>query len=383
MTVFVNGRFLCQKLSGVQRFAGEILSALDLQLSRDTGLANAVGPIVVVHPDGLLRRPDWRVIPLQKVGRTNGHIWEQGALYHVSKNEPLISLGNAGPVRHKKQMIVLHDANIWDIPDAFSSRYKLLHKTMRPILAARAKELVTVSRFSADALAKHLNVSIDRFSIIPNGSDHILDVGTDTTVLDRNNLRNDSYLLCVGNLSPNKNIERLIQAHALAGAGVLPLVVVGGAASGVAVEEFKSNSKITMLGRVNDDALRSLYENAAGFVFPSLYEGFGIPPLEAMQLGTPVLASNSTAMPEILNQAAMFFNPRSVDEMTALLLRFSRLSTSEKKILVARGHKVSAQFTWEKSAGLLAEQILALKAKGSSDEQGIRTTGLGRLRKVS
>lgn len=373
MTVFVNGRFLCQNLSGVQRFSSEILTALDRQISRDSALASAVGSIVVLHPEGILRRPDWHRISLQKVGRTRGHIWEQGALYHASRDELLIGLGGSGPLRHKNQMLALHDANIWDIPDAFSSRYKLLHKAMRPILATRAKALLTVSRFSADALARHLNVPSDRFVIIPNGSDHVLKFPTDATVLQRNGLRSDRYFLCVGNLSPNKNIESLIQAHSLAGPNVLPLVVAGGIASGVVAEGFRSNSRIKMLGRVEDDALRSLYENAAGFIFPSLYEGFGIPPLEAMQLGTPVLASNTTAMPEVLGQAAMFFDPRSVDDMAKQLLEFSRLSTSEKQSFVVRGRETSAKFTWEKSAALLAQQILALKMRGSSGAQDVHT----------
>jgi glycosyltransferase involved in cell wall biosynthesis len=383
MTVFVNGRFLCQSLSGVQRFAGEILTALDRRLSKDARLAKAVGPIVVLHPEGLLRRPDWRFISLQKTGRTRGHIWEQGALYQASKSGVLVSLGNAGPVRHKNQMLALHDANIWDIPDAFSSGYRLLHKTMRPVLAMKSSALVTVSRFSADALARHLNIARDRFSVIPNGSDHILNLATDVTVLQNNQLHRDGYLLCVGNLSPNKNIERLVQAHSLAGMGALPLAVAGGNASGVTAESFRSNPRVKMLGRVDDNALRTLYENAAGFVFPSLYEGFGIPPLEAMQLGTPVLASNTTAMPEVLGEAAMFFDPRNVGEMAVQLERFSQLSAQEREGLIACGHKVSADFTWEKSAGLLAQQILTLKAKGSNGARGVHTTYAAGLRKAS
>ena len=343
----------------------------------------AMGPVVVLHPEGLLREPNWRVLSLKEVGRTRGHIWEQGALYHATKNGPLISLGNAGPVRHKKQLLVLHDANIWDIPDAFSLSYRLLHKAMRPILATKAEALVTVSQFSADALAKHLDVPSCRFSIIPNGSDHILRAGRDDRVLKNNKLSSRGYLLCVGNLSPNKNLDRLIKAHALAGANVLPLAVVGGITSGVTAEELRANPTVRMLGRVTDDALRSLYENAAGFIFPSLYEGFGIPPLEAMQLGTPVLASNSTAMPEVLGRAALYFDPRNIEDMSAQLQRFSQASMNERKSMIAQGHQVSANFTWEKSADLLVEQILALQATGFSDALDVRTIGEGPLRKVS
>ena len=373
MTVFVNARFLCQPLSGVQRFASEILTALDRNLCVDPELAAAIGPVVALHPEGILRQPIWRQIPTVQVGRTRGHIWEQGTLYQESKNGFLISLGNSGPLRHPAQIVALHDANIWEIPDAFSLGYKLLHRTMRPILAKRAKKLLTVSNFSAGALAKHVKISRDQFSVIPNGANHILGVVADPRILQTHGLHQQDFLLSVGNLTPNKNIEKLIQAHSLAGPLVLPLVIVGGVASGVETQRLTATSRVKFLGRVSDGALRALYEQSAGFVFPSLYEGFGIPPLEAMQLGAPVLATNRTAVPEILQDGAMYFDPTNVEKMALALQKFSDLSADAKSELVARGRSISSDFTWEKSGMLLAEQILALKAIKPSDVKDVRT----------
>jgi glycosyltransferase involved in cell wall biosynthesis len=382
MTTFINARFLSQPLSGVQRFAGEILGALDRQLTANPELAAAIGPIKALHPAGVLRHPKWRLISAQQIGRTRGHVWEQGALLRASKTGILVSLGNAGPLRHPAQILTLHDANIWEIPDAFSPAYKLLHKSMRPMLARRAKRLLTGSKFSATALSGHLGIEVDRFSVIPNGANHILNVAADHSILQEYGLRKNEYLLSVGNLSPNKNIEKLIQAHSLAGASVPPLVVVGGAASGVEMQRLTASSRVRFLGRVSDGALRALYEQALGFVFPSLYEGFGIPPLEAMQLGAPVLASNTTAMPEVLQDGAMFFDPTGVYEMAVSLHQFSNLSNTERSTLIERGTKISAGFTWDKSALLLARQILSLKAIKSSGGQAVRTHNALQRRKA-
>lgn len=373
MTVFVNGRFLCQPLSGVQRFASEILTALDRHLCADPELAAAIGPVVALHPEIILRQPIWRQISTVQVGRTRGHIWEQGTLFQESKNGFLISLGNSGPLRHPAQIVALHDANIWEIPDAFSLGYKFLHRAMRPILAKRAKKLLTVSNFSAGALAKHVKISRDQFSVIPNGANHILEIVADLRILQTHGLHQQDFLLSVGNLSPNKNIEKLIQAHSLAGPLVPRLVIVGGVASGVETQRLTATSRVKFIGRVSDGALRALYEQSAGFVFPSLYEGFGIPPLEAMRLGTPVLATNRTAVPEILQDGAMYFDPTNIEKMALALQKFSDLSADAKSELVARGRSISSDFTWEKSGMLLAEQILALKAIKPSDVQDVRT----------
>lgn len=383
MTVFINARFLCQTLSGVQRFAGEIVAAMDDLLGSDPAMATAIGPIVALHPDGVLRRPQWRHIDVKQVGRTYGHIWEQGALYRASKDGLLISLGNAGPLRHPAHMVALHDANIWEIPYVFSPGYKMLHKTMRPILARRAKQLLTVSKFSATALSKYLEVPEDRFSIIPNGANHILKAVVEPWVLQEHKLHKQGYLLSVGNHSPNKNVAKLIEAHSLVGPFVPPLVIVGGTASGVEIERLPQNSKVRFLGRVSDGALRALYEQARGFVFPSLYKGFGIPPLEAMQIGTPVLAAYRTAVPEILQDGAMYFDPTDVGKMARALWQFSSLSTVARTDLIARGRNVAAGFTWEKSGMLLAEQILMLKLTGSKGAQVPRTKYASHARKAS
>jgi glycosyltransferase involved in cell wall biosynthesis len=343
MTVFINARFLCQPLSGVQRFSGEILNALDRLMDDDPMLKAALEPVIALRPVGESRTARWNNISLRRVGTTQGHVWEQGALHTASKTGILVSLGNVGPLRHPAQILALHDANIWDIPQAFSSRYRLLHKTIRPVLARRAMGLITVSHFSAARLSYHLGVP-QRFSLAKNG-----------------------YLLSVGNQSPNKNISRLIEAHLRAGPNLPPLVIVGGDANGTERQVQHSTQRVHLLGRVDDATLRCLYANALGFIFPSLYEGFGIPPLEAMLLGTPVMAAKRSALPEVLQDGALWFDPTDVDRMARALNQFATLPAAALADLKRRGTKIARQFTWEQSAWLLAAEILSLKARQSSD----------------
>lgn len=341
MTVYVNGRFLMQPVSGVQRFARELLGALDAQ-----GAA-----LTVLAPEGA-QNPGWRHIALRIVPGGQGHLWEQTALFSASRDGRLLSLGNSGPLRHRDHILALHDANIYEIPQAFSRRYRMLHKAVRPHLARRAAALITVSRFSAGALARHLGVAQARFHILPNGADHIARIVPDPAVLPRLGLMPQGYILSVGNQSPNKNIARLIAAHGRAGG--LPLVVAGGGVPGIVAADVAGSAQVHLPGRVSDAELRALYDGAAGFVFPSLYEGFGIPPLEAMACGVPVLAARGSALPEVLGDAPIWFDPRDETDMTRALRQFAALPPAERSAMRARGHARAGTFTWAHSAQRLS-----------------------------
>ena len=120
MTLFVNGRFLTQPLSGVQRYCHELLSALDQILQRDQ---NRLGPVEVLVPHSV-SVPPWQVLRTRVVPGGTGHIWEQGALFGAARSGLLVSLGNSGPLRHRAHILCLHDANLFEIPEAFSPRYR-------------------------------------------------------------------------------------------------------------------------------------------------------------------------------------------------------------------------------------------------------------------
>ena len=349
MTLFINGRFLTQPLSGVQRYAREMTSALDLLLAQGAAMAGRA-EVLLPHT---VETPEWQVLRPRVVPGGRGHIWEQTALARAARDGVLLSLGNSGPVTHRAHVLCLHDAHLYEIPHAFSTPYRLWHRALRPVLARRARGLVTVSDHSAKSLSRHLGVPLDRFTVVPNSAEHVQGWPRSDAAPTRYGLKPKGYLLSVGNQSPNKNLEALIAAHDLAGASVPPLALVGGAAPGVAEANRREGHRTLALGRVPDADLRGLYEGAAGFVFASLHEGFGIPPLEAMELGVPVLCARSGAMPDVLGDAPIWFNPRDPADMAAAFHRFARLPGPKRQTMIERGRQVASGYRWEASAKTL------------------------------
>ncbi|WP_282078380.1 glycosyltransferase family 4 protein [Epibacterium ulvae] len=368
MFIHVNGRFLVQPISGVQRYARELLTGLDALLSEDPALAEALGPIHVWYPADatLIEPPQWKVLKITPLDGFKGHAWEQITLARKAAGDCfLINLCGAGPLMVAKQLLVIHDANIWTFPEAFSKSYRLFHKTMRRLLVQRVSHLGTVSRFSATELAGYLFTSAERFEVIYNSAEHMLHSDTtepDEAVLARFNLEAGQYFFAAGNQSPNKNIARLIQAMTQLEDGALPLAVAGGFAPGVTQSTLEHSAQTRLLGRVSDAELRTLYANAAAFVWPSLYEGFGIPPLEAMMLGTPVLSSDSTAMPEVLGDAVTYFDPKDVDSIAAALRTFQTQSPEALQQMKAASIARAETYSWRKSA----QQVLAILTEAKS-----------------
>lgn len=345
MMLYINGRFLTQPVSGVQRYARELLGALDQLLSDGCG---SFGPVEVLVPHAV-EAPDWKVLRVRVVRGGAGHVWEQGALARAARGGILVSLGNAGPLLHSNHVLCLHDAHLFDIPQAFSRRYRLWHRALRPALARRARALITVSAHSAQALGQHLGIAATRFNIVPNSAQHVHDWASATDAPLRYGLDAGGYLLSVGTQSPNKNLAALIAAHAQAGPDVLPLALVGATVPGLA-KAATGQGRVHQLGRVPDNDLRGLYEGAAGFVFPSLHEGFGIPPLEAMELGVPVICARSGAMPDVLGDAPLWFDPRDSVDMTRALQDFAQMSEGDSQKMIERGHRVASGYRWRDSA---------------------------------
>ncbi|PCI42974.1 MAG: glycosyl transferase [Alphaproteobacteria bacterium] len=359
MTLYISARFLTQPASGVQRYARELLGAFDQRLAADPDLRNMVGPVVALYPATGIDDPGWSQIRLQGLSGGAGHLWEQGALWRASRDGTLLSLGNSGPLAHPAHILALHDANIYEIPQAYSRRYRLWHKVLRPALARRAAALISVSRFSATALAQRLSVPEARFSIVPNSAEHILRHAADPQALANRGLKPQGYWLSVANQSPNKNIARLVAAHQTLGQQAPPLVIVGGDAPGLASHTSgHPPGSARFLGRVSDAELRALYAGAAGFLFPSLYEGFGIPPLEAMALGVPVLAARRAALPEVLGNAAMWFDPLSVSDMARAMRALMALPAAARAQWIAAGQARAAGFTWQASVDQLIPVLI-------------------------
>ena len=350
--IYFNARFLTQPASGMQRYAHQMLTALDAQVSQHAALRSA--ELVALAPRLPLRPTAWRSIRVEQCGRLQGHAWEQFELPWRARDSVLISLAGSGPLLHRNHVLALHDANVFAHPEFYTRRYGAWHRTLRPWLARAATSLVTVSEFSRRELAHHCGVNPRKFVVLPDSADHILDIRSDDRILARWDLRPGRYALTVGNQSPNKNVALAVAAFARAAVPGAELAVVGVAAGQVLKSAaLPCHAAVKQLGRVTDGELRALYEHATVLLFPSVYEGFGVPPLEALSLGCPVIASPRAAVPEVLENAASYFT--DVDDFANKVR--DAFADSPAQRVAADFERVLAKYSWQRSAAGLAKLL--------------------------
>jgi glycosyltransferase involved in cell wall biosynthesis len=344
-TIFVNGKFLLQRRTGVQRAACEWLNAVDRLLGEDL---SARERWVVLHPPGA-RLPPWQCIEARPVGRPGGSllVWEQWTLPRAARAGMLLNLAGSAPWLARRQVATLHDAAVWDQPQAYTWLFRTWYRALFRHLARRASRLLTVSAFSRERLAACLGEPPQRFTVLANGADHLNEIGADVGALGRVEPISQGFLLAVASANPSKNLARLVEAFGrLDRSEGLRLVIVGGSNLRVfAGARLPPTDGVVRLGAVDDTALKALYCHAHALIVPSLYEGFGLPPLEAMSCGCPVAAARAAALPEVCGEAALYFDPYSVDDIAAALHRMvddSRLRDGLRQAGQAR----AAGFTW-------------------------------------
>lgn len=342
-TIYINGRFLTQPLTGVQRYAICLLGALDLMLPDEIEM-------ICLVPREPITPPGWKKIRLKTVGMFKGNLWEQVDLFFAARGQLLFSPANIGPFAYANQIATLHDASIYAVPAAYSWSFRFKYRFVFEQLAHRAKNLLTVSNFSKRELARYLGTPPERFTVIHNGSEHIESIQPDATVLSTHKLTPGEYFLMVGSQSAHKNMAAVLAAWQQLQQPI-PLVVAGGNFKNVfqATTDTPLPENIKKIGYITDQELKALYQHARGFIFPSIYEGFGLPILEAMRCGCPVICSNQASMPEVAGDAALYFDPHRPDSICQSIQDFiasPELQTSLRK----RGLLQAEKFTWQQAA---------------------------------
>ena len=355
MKLFINGRFLSQSLTGVQRYAAEMVKAIDALLVSNQS------PASLRHAEWELLTPNDATetlrldrIKIRKIGHLTGHAWDQIDLARAAAPGRLLSLANSGPVFHRDHVVIIHDAQVFRRPDFFGWRYLAVHRTMGRLLASRAT-IATVSAFSRRELAATLGLREADIPVFPNSAEHFAATEPDSDILVRLGIQPRSYFLFVGSRTKNKNLSVAIRATQLLGRTDVPLVIVGG--NNDKVFQDKSNeeaSGLLLAGRLTDSEIAALYAHASAFVFPSLYEGFGVPPLEAMIFGCPVIASMADAVVETCGEAAAYFHANDAEALQRLMierLAVGAISDQERKKQQDR----LALYSWRNSARALLD----------------------------
>jgi glycosyltransferase involved in cell wall biosynthesis len=355
MRIVINGRFLTQVKTGVQRYAKETLLALDQLLDTEPALRAQLHCELAVprHATPIaLRRIPVRVLPL-----LSGHWWEQVTLAWHAGSDYLINFNYSGPVIKKRQLITLHDASVAAIADAYSWRYRLVHETLVRALRHRVDTVMTVSRFSCDEIAQRYGIRPALIGV--EGWQHSVAGGDALATLRRYDLQPGRYLLAVGSVKPNKNFDVLDRALELLGTFPMTIAVAGANDIGIFRHCHPTRGAVRMLGFVPDEELGHLYRHAAWFVFPSLYEGFGLPALEALGNGCPVIAARAASIPEVCGDAALYFDPRDPAALAALLLRVTREPELRTSLLEKARDRLQ-RYSWTGNAEILARHLLAI-----------------------
>lgn len=344
MRVIVNCKWMAQGLTGTQRFASE--------LTKDLNHLDGADVVLAVPADAVI--PDWAAETFQiHRSKFRGILFEQVALPLISTNAFLVNLGGPAPILKREQLVTMHDASFVHLPETYSKMFVTWYRVLYKVLSRRARCLVTVSNFSANELARFLGIPVERFSVISNGADHVLPVSVrkpDAPLPAR------PFALCVGTLARHKNLRPTVESLSSAG---IATVVVG--ASGNA-RVFSSNStsftesEIYVMGRIDDEELKWLYLHATALVFPSLYEGFGLPVVEAQQCGCPVISSDVASLPEVGGAGAAFFSPSSVTDVPELFNRIHN-DTVFRETLIAAGAVNVERYQWAGSRDKLKALI--------------------------
>lgn len=334
-------------MSGVQRYARQIVRALDQH-------PGAADRYVLLTPTGA-DRLNLLNIPIRTIRRAVGHLWEQTALAWTARHSRLLSLGGSGPVLHRRHIAVIHDAAVFRHPEHFRTGYAAFHRTLNRILAQRAR-LATVSAFSRRELASVLNLSCDSIAVAPNSADHLRIVTPDPAVVARLDLTTRPYFVALGNLTPNKNLAVAIRALSRLADPAVRLVLIGDRPAVFDRSAFPADPRLIFAGRRSDAEIAALLGGAQALVFPSLYEGFGIPPLEAMTLGCPVIASDIPATREVCADAAFYFDPA---DDAALAAHMSELFSRPDVARRDAGLRRADRYAWSRSVEIIEDLLLS------------------------
>jgi glycosyltransferase involved in cell wall biosynthesis len=351
--IYINGRYLTQEITGVQRYSHELIRTLDAECAFEPD-----ADIALLTPSrGLRFQPEFQRIRVRKVGERVGHMWEQMDLPRHSADGVLFCPGNTAPVlslvQRRPTVVTLHDLSYKYFPDAYRPSFRLFYGLLVPLILRLARGILTVSNSEAAAIVQHYPCAAGKLLAVQNG-------GFGPEVLERITRTPSreigfSYGLYVGSLSRRKNFPALLQAAIRfareTGFGFVFIGSVPAALRSSAVEiPPELRGRILFPGQVNDALeLVGWYKGALFLAFPSLYEASPFPPIEAMSCGCPVVAARIPSLVERCGQAALYCDPTDICDIADAMIRLCRDERLRAE-LAARGSLRMREFSWSQCA---------------------------------
>ena len=276
-------------------------------------------------------------------------------IYHVPQN------GVGLPIEKKCPFIItLHDTIPIHMPETVGDRYLEIFTTKMKSIVDNSDGIITVSEFSKEDISKDFNYPKEKIFVTYLASENIykpIDKAIASSILKKQYSLSNNYILYVGGFSPRKNILGLIKAYSKLPKNIREshnLVIAGNKGKSYELykkcaEEYNVDNHVIFPGFISMEYMPYLYNAASLFVYPSFYEGFGLPPIEAMACGVPVIASNATSIPEIVEDAAALFNPNDIDKLSNKLYEVL-MDENIKQELIRKGFIKSNSLSWEKTA---------------------------------
>ncbi len=368
--VVFNGKFLSAQPTGVHRVADELIRHVDATLAARRDLASE-RRWDLVKPRDARRSMPLSVVRERTAGILTWQAWEQFELPWLANGSTLINLCNLAPVFARDSVTMIHDAQVFITPESYSKAFAAWYRFALPAIGRSARMILTVSDYSRRMLVQYGVAPLEKIAVVHNGVDHLTAIAPDPSIVDQLSLAPGRFVVALANTQRHKNIRLLLETFARQRMGGIPLVLIGRAGRddfGQAGLNVPAN--VVFAGAVSDSQMRGLIEAAGCLAFPSTTEGFGLPPLEAMSLGCPVVAAPCGALPEVCGEAALYARPDDPAGWESHILALLE-SPAERAIRAELGRRQAEQFSWARSADRLLDLVRsaadARPSSGSGD----------------
>lgn len=341
--IYINGRFLTQKITGVQRYAIEIVKQLD-KLESDYEF------IILTPKKGIIQKMKLDNIKMYEIGNLNGYAWEQISLpmYMIFKRAKLLNFCNIAPILYPGY-VTIHDIAFKTHSEHLDKKFSLIYRFITRMNIKRYKHIFTVSNFSKGEIIENYKISDNKITVTYNSAEHLKKIKPDNSILERMNLKNKDFCFSLGSKSQHKNHQFIMKC---AKKNPNMLFVVSGNDNKIFITTEKENDmkNLVYTGYLNDRELVSLYKNCKAFIFPSLYEGFGIPPLEAMEAGCEnIILSNIKVLEEIYGEGAKYIDINNEEYESEHIV--------EKINIERKNVNLLNRYTWKETADKIIESI--------------------------
>ena len=338
----INGKFLSQKVTGVQRYAREVLKELDKLICHNI-------ETVILADKNAKDIPDFRNIKVVKAGLLTGNLWEQITLplFVLRHGGLCVSLCNMTPLL-TPHIVVIHDVSFKVNKSFFSKQFFRWYNFVFTSVIGRIKAIITVSEFSGNEISRCYGVDREKITVTYNGWQHMENIQSDDSAPERYGITDKKYFFAMSSLAPNKNFRWIAEVARknpgtdFAVSGAINKMVFGD------IFDFDIPENLKFLGYVSDEEAKALMMHCRAFLFPTFYEGFGIPPLEALCVGAKAVVSDTSCMREIFGDTVYYIDPHNSGVNLTELIRLPSESASE----------LFEKYSWRDSAKKLLEIIL-------------------------